>query len=323
MWATRQCDGLGIEQRGVALAETITQQERRRYRKVYPRLWSNQVFQDLTDAQKVMTLYLLSGPQTNRIGLFRFSVGEAGEDLRVPVATVIRRVDQVCQAFAWAFDPIARVIWIPSWWSFNPPAEKVNNFKGALRDLSEVPRTSLIAAFCRNTVGVPEALHPLLKAWTPSEQCSDTVVTQEQEQEQEQENGSSEPLRDSEPPLLVFDTVGGGRTWGLSRTLIEAWQQAYPNVDVLGECRKAHAWIVANPGRRKTPKGMPKFLVNWLSRAVNRGGSAWGGPGATRLPGTVPTVTDADRRPWWQRDCQHEPICTSPHEHRQRLKEAS
>lgn len=47
--------------------------------------------------------------------------------------------------------------------------------------------------------------------------------------------------------------------------LREAWERAYPGVDIVAEVRKAHAWEVANPGKRK--KHRARFLGSWLSRA--------------------------------------------------------
>ena len=48
---------------------------------------------------------------------------------------------------------------------------------------------------------------------------------------------------------------------------------AFPDVDVLAECKKARAWCVATRAKRKTPGGMPKFLFGWLERSQNSGRS--------------------------------------------------
>lgn len=79
-----------------------------------------------------------------------------------------------------------------------------------------------------------------------------------------------EPPSDSTPAVLTFPTVGKCPSWVLTQGRIDGWLQSYPNVDVAGECRKASAWIEANPERRKTAKGMSAFLVNWLNRAADR-----------------------------------------------------
>lgn len=74
------------------------------------------------------------------------------------------------------------------------------------------------------------------------------------------------------PPavLLTFPTIGrGASTWDLTEAQCAEWQRAYPGLDVLGECRKALAWVDAN--QPKTAKGMKAFLVNWFNRAVKSG----------------------------------------------------
>lgn len=101
--------------------------------------------------------------------------------------------------------------------------------------------------------------------------------------------GSSEPAKppDSKPtttslgkPILEFPTVGkDAKPWPLTDAHVAEWRQAFPGVDVSAECRKALAWIDANPAKRKTVRGMPAFLFRWLERCQNRGGSS---------PGTLP-----------------------------------
>jgi hypothetical protein len=75
----------------------------------------------------------------------------------------------------------------------------------------------------------------------------------------------------SSRPVLVFPIVGERKTWELSQEFLDTLAQRYPTLDVLAESRKALAWIEANPSRRKTAKGMPRFLVNWLNRATDSG----------------------------------------------------
>ena len=71
----------------------------------------------------------------------------------------------------------------------------------------------------------------------------------------------------TEPAVLTFSTVGTPSEWHLTQTRIDAWSLAFPQTDVLGEARKALAWLEAN--NRKTSRGMPAFLVRWLGRAAN------------------------------------------------------
>lgn len=145
--------------------------ERRNYRKVYSRLWKSPEFREMGDSLKILTLYVLTGPQSNRVGLYHFSFAQAAEDLgaSTKVETVLRaRLMAVCETFGWSFDARASVIWIPSWWIFNPVSEKTKNLQGYLTDLGDVPRTSLISKFCNNLDDIPIVLRPLFDPWLPA-----------------------------------------------------------------------------------------------------------------------------------------------------------
>jgi hypothetical protein len=50
--------------------------------------------------------------------------------------------------------------------------------------------------------------------------------------------------------------------------LKEDWKVAYKGIDIEREIKKAEAWYVANPKKRK--KSHHRFLVNWLSRAKKK-----------------------------------------------------
>ena len=51
-------------------------------------------------------------------------------------------------------------------------------------------------------------------------------------------------------------------------------------LDVLQELRSMKAWCDANPKQRKTRSGASRFIVSWLTREQNRGGSAKSSPPA-------------------------------------------
>lgn len=95
--------------------------------------------------------------------------------------------------------------------------------------------------------------------------------------------GSSEPLAaDSKPPILTFATAGPAPTWELRQEHIDKLAGGFPALDVLAQCRKALAWTEANPGKRKTARGMMSFLFRWMDRAQNDKGGSNGKPAGHR-----------------------------------------
>lgn len=85
----------------------------------------------------------------------------------------------------------------------------------------------------------------------------------------------------SRPLKVDFDWTAG--EWVNVDPLIPAWRDAYPDLDVDVELRKARAWVLANPDKAKSRWG--SFLNNWLSRngARSSGVPAAGQPASTNV----------------------------------------
>lgn len=54
---------------------------------------------------------------------------------------------------------------------------------------------------------------------------------------------------------------------------IEQWKQAYPAVDIRQELLRMISWLNANPKRKKTRRGIDRFITAWLSKEQDRGGT--------------------------------------------------
>lgn len=111
------------------------------------------------------------------------------------------------------------------------------------------------------------------------------------------------------PPVLTFPTTGVTKTWNLAAAYVAELQIAYEAVDILAEARKALTWVNANPTRKKTAKGMPAFLVNWLNTSVRRGDFA-------RRSAVIATAED------WQDECRrmHGGTCPDKGKHYYRAR---
>lgn len=125
------------------------------------------------------------------------------------------------------------------------------------------------------------ASRAILESLAPDLIGSDRIGSEgigEEEIAPRREDPSSPPPEPDPPvPGLDFPVDGTGPastrapTWSATRGVIRSLSEAFPSLDVEGECRKAKAWVEANPAKRKTASGMRRFLVNWLSRAQNSG----------------------------------------------------
>lgn len=71
------------------------------------------------------------------------------------------------------------------------------------------------------------------------------------------------------PEFPNFPTNGHAKFWCCPGIFIQQMREAYPGVDIIPECKKALLWCIANPRKRKTPRGMPAFLQKWMERVQN------------------------------------------------------
>ena len=63
----------------------------------------------------------------------------------------------------------------------------------------------------------------------------------------------------------------GGDMYEISKQQMAEWQQAFPGVDVKSELKRTKVWMDANPTRKKTPKGINRAIVSWLTRSQDSG----------------------------------------------------
>lgn len=80
---------------------------------------------------------------------------------------------------------------------------------------------------------------------------------------------SSEP---ETPALIQFD-CSKEEIFKIHQKDIDLWQSAYPAVDLQLELNKIKVWLLANPTKIKTKRGMPKFITNWFGRTQDKGGN--------------------------------------------------
>lgn len=69
---------------------------------------------------------------------------------------------------------------------------------------------------------------------------------------------------------VLLPTNRSGEEVGVSEEDAAEMARLYPAVDVSGALLRMRAWLLANPKRRKTKRGMSRFINAWLSREQDR-----------------------------------------------------
>ena len=76
---------------------------------------------------------------------------------------------------------------------------------------------------------------------------------------------------DPEKEIHSTFKIQGGKTWSLTVEKFNSFSGSFPSLDVVSEFRRAASWLESNAGKRKTGRGMPRFLNAWLDRSANNG----------------------------------------------------
>lgn len=73
----------------------------------------------------------------------------------------------------------------------------------------------------------------------------------------------------SEPSVITI-TLNDKSEYPIYQSMIDEWTELYPNVYILQELRKMKGWCDANPTKRKTKRGVLRFINGWLSREQDK-----------------------------------------------------
>lgn len=210
----------------------------RDYGKVHTSFWASETLRDLDADAKLLALYLLTSPHTNTIGAFRLPDAYACEDLGWDAKRFQNGLETLSACGFIRHDRATRWVWIVNWLKFNEPANP-NMWKACRRMAEAVPALPFRSEILRSA-GVSETVvQPLGNAPSPS----------------------------PSPSLLFRFPLADGSEYEPPADLIDELRAAYPGVNLPSEMAKARAWCVANEAKRKTQRGMPKFLNSWLSGA--------------------------------------------------------
>lgn len=81
--------------------------------------------------------------------------------------------------------------------------------------------------------------------------------------------------RGAETPLADVEsiTLNDGTEWRCPLVEYEEYKRLYPGVDIDNAFREMRAWCNSNPTKRKTARGIKRFVNGWLSRQQDSG---WG-----------------------------------------------
>lgn len=129
------------------------------------------------------------------------------------------------------------------------------------------------------------------------EKIKENTNLNEKEKEKENFEGEEEGEGGAEPKIEVIALpLNTGAEHSVTEDDVDEYRELYPAVDVIQELRKMRGWLLANPTRRKTARGIRGFIVSWLSKEQDHSGSR-----ASPAPaGQIARMTDDEFADAWR-----------------------
>lgn len=95
------------------------------------------------------------------------------------------------------------------------------------------------------------------------------------------------PEPDSGPEELPIITLplNTGVEHPIYQRDVDTFAELYPAVDVLQAMRGMKGWLMTNPAKRKTKRGIGRFINSWLAREQDKGGRSAVGYNARKTSG--------------------------------------
>lgn len=84
---------------------------------------------------------------------------------------------------------------------------------------------------------------------------------------------SSEPDKPTPNPSGILLPLNDKTYYNVPLDKIKLWEEVYPAVDVGVELRRMIAWLDSNPKKKKTRRGIERFINSWLVRTQDSGGT--------------------------------------------------
>ena len=84
-------------------------------------------------------------------------------------------------------------------------------------------------------------------------------------------NADMKAQSESSAPLVILLPLNDKTEYPVEKEQTEQWTELYPSVDVIQELRNMRGWLLSNPNKRKTKRGIQNFITSWLSREQDKG----------------------------------------------------
>lgn len=129
-------------------------------------------------------------------------------------------------------------------------------------------RAKAAEANAKGTLNQPEAMPDIAE--------QSRAIAEHKQEQSRAEHIAPTSFHESKP-MGTIPCSGKEKVFPFTETDVGEWQGSFPGIDVMQQLRQCRQWNIDNPTKRKTAKGMRRFINSWLSRAQDASGGTGNG----------------------------------------------
>jgi len=103
------------------------------------------------------------------------------------------------------------------------------------------------------------------------------------EKEDTHVSSCSKPPDGSEPKIIITLPLNDGTEFAITEEFAQELGQLYPVQNLMQSFKAMRGWLIGNPAKRKTNRGIKRFITGWIDRELN-GATRNGGRKETSMP---------------------------------------
>ncbi|WP_409050551.1 replication protein [Salmonella enterica] len=252
----------------------------RDYAKVSPQFWMGKSGRELRKAgpeAQVVALYLMTSPHANMLGLYYLPVLFMSHETGLPLEGALKGLKSAIEAGFCSYDEPSEMVWVHEMAAYQvgralKPTD--NQCAGVRREYAALPDNPFLSAFYER-YKTDYHLNVKREIERGLEGAPEGLGSQEQEQEQEQEqdqeekhlSGAKKKTLQTDGPIFISLPLSGGKDFfDAPESYLGELAGLYPAVNIEQEFRNMRGWLDSNPERRKTGRGIRRFITTWLQR---------------------------------------------------------
>lgn len=225
--------------------------------------WTEKKIINLPDQAKLLYFYLLTSPHNNTIGFYRLPYEYITADLTWENEKVTKEFEFLIEKTNLIeYDKDAAVVLIKDFLHYNPIKNKRTEEK-ALKEINALEENRLFYNFL-DIIKTIKTFPDEIKKAVELRVYKDTF---------EEIKDDTRLTSDNDPAVIITLLLNDGSEYPVTEEQLKDLSELYPAVDIMQELRKMKGWLIANPFRRKTKRGILRFINHWLSKQQDKGGN--------------------------------------------------